>query len=118
MTINDTLAQIAASVMPSNAEIRVNTQIGQYQAGISWNLNNDADRPNKKSKTIILNVSDEVLQDLPNLPEAQQQAALNRIAEYLQSNLASFDPDHNAPYGVSPPSVTWIINSTIAGLTS
>jgi len=118
MTINDTLTQIASSVMPSHAEIRVNPQLDHYQAGISWNLNNDPERPNKKSKTIILNVSYEVLQDIPNLPEAQQQDAMNRIEVYLRENLASFDPDHDAPHGAPSPSVTWVINSTITGLTS
>lgn len=118
MTINETLTQMVSSVMPSNAEIRVNPQIEHYQAGVSWNLNNDPERPNKKSKTIILNVSNELLQDIPNLPEAQQRSAMNRIQSYLRSNLEDFDPDHNEPHGAPSPSVTWVVNSTIAGLTS
>jgi|GEM_PF-1470164 len=118
MTIKDTLTEIVVSIMPSNAKIRVNHQIENYQANISWNLDNDPERPNKKSKTIILNVPDEVLQDILNLPEAQQQGALNKIQSYLRSNLEGFDPDHNEPYEMPSPSVTWVINSTIAGLKS
>lgn len=63
-------------------------------------------------------MSYEVLEDIPNLPEAQQQGALKKIQSYLRSNLEVFDPDHNEPYGMPSPSVTWVINSTIAGLKS
>lgn len=118
MAIHDTITQIARSVMPPNAEININPQIEYYQAFISWNLNNDPERLNKKSKTIILNVSYEVLDDVPNLPEAQQREVMNRIEAYLRGNLKSFDPNHDTPYGAPAPSVTWVIDSTIAGLTN
>lgn len=121
MTINDTIdtiAQITASVMPKNAEIRVNPQIEHYQAYISWKLNNDLVRENKKSKTIILNVSYDVLEDISSLPEAQQQEAMNRIESHLRSRLESFNPDHNEPRDALSPSVTWGIDSAVAGLTS
>lgn len=72
----------------------------------------------KKSKTIILNISDEVLQDISNLHEAQQMRAMNRIEAHLRGNLKSFDPNHDTPYDAPTPSVTWVIDSTIAGLTS
>ena len=118
MTLQDTLTQIVSSVMPSNAEIRVNPQTAYYQAGISWKLNNDPERPNKESKVIILNVSYEVLQAIPNLSGAEQQGALNRINIFLKEKLKSFNPDHNEPHGAPAPTVTWEINSLVAGLTN
>ncbi|GAA6169401.1 hypothetical protein [Sessilibacter corallicola] len=118
MTINETITQIATSVMPLNAEIRVNSQIEHYQASISWKLNNDPERPNKQSKIIIFNVSYEVLEDLTNLSEAQQHDAMSRIESFLRVKLESFNPDHDEPYGAPSPSEDWVVNSTIAGLTS
>lgn len=118
MSIHDTIAQIANSVMPPNAEIRENPQTEHYQAVISWNLNDDPLRPNKKSKTIILKVSCEVLEDIPNLPKAQRVKVMSRIETYLRCKLNYFDPHHDTPYGTPSPSVTWVIDSTVAGLTS
>lgn len=118
MSIEQTISEIVTSVFPSHAEILINQQIGSYQAGISWNLNNDPSRPNKKSKTIILNISDEVLQDIPTLSPSEQSRCLSNISSYLQAKLKSFDPDHNTPYGQSTPAETWVITTKIAGLTS
>ncbi|WP_083003185.1 hypothetical protein [Halomonas sp. GT] len=118
MSIHDTITQIARSGMPSSTEINLKTQIEYYQAFISWNLNDDPERPNKKSKTIILNVSYEVLEDILKLPEDKQRQAMNQIEAHLRDNLKSFDTSHDTPYCTPVPSVTWVIDSTIAGLAS
>lgn len=118
MSIEETISQIVGSVFPANAEVHINKQIESFQAGISWNLNNDPERPNKKSKTIILNISHEVLEDLPNVSPSKQEECFERISSYLQQRLSDFDPDHSAPYGQPAPTETWVINTVIAGLTS
>ncbi len=118
MSVEQTISQIMDSVFPAHAEIHINEQIESFQAGISWNLNNDPERPNKKSKTIILNISREVLEDLPNVPPAKQEECFEKISSYLQQRLSDFDPEHSAPYGQPAPAETWVINTIIAGLTS
>jgi hypothetical protein len=116
MNLQDTLTQIVSGAMPPYAEIRVNPHTAHYEAVISWKLINDSERPNKQSKTITLKVSYEALQDIQSSSGVEQETALNRITMFLREKFKTFDPDHNEPYGSPSPTVTWEINSVIAGL--
>ncbi len=47
--------------------------------GVHWKLKNDPNRPNKYSKTIIVLLSSELLEDFPNYPQSMQDTALAKI---------------------------------------
>ena len=46
------------------------------------------ERPNKKLKTIIINISHEALEDLPNVSPAKQVEYFEKISSYLQQRLS------------------------------
>ena len=50
MSVEQTIAQTVDSVFPADAKKHIDKQIGTFQAGISWNLNND-----RKAKQKIKN---------------------------------------------------------------
>jgi hypothetical protein len=110
MTLEDQIFQAIKTVMPNNADIHIVSRIKALKINVSWPLNDDSERPNKTSKTILICVSHEAAQDFSNV---NQGAAYNRVLEYLQGRLAQFDPQHNAPKSEMSPVEEWVITSKI-----
>ncbi|MBU2709282.1 hypothetical protein KCM76_25020 [Zooshikella marina] len=112
MNAQEIIFEIVKSVFPSNAEIKERNN----SLLIDWTLNNDPGRPNQRSKTIILEISQELLEDLPNESQAKQEQCFGQISTFLQQELANFEPNHNTLYGQETPSERWVITTQIAGL--
>lgn len=110
MGFYDDLEKIIRDVMPLDAQIlRMPTQ-DRPVFGISWKLNNDPTRPNKRSKSIRISISDEYATELPS---QNYEVACDRISSFLQRKLARFDPDHNEPANVPPPVERWVIDTSL-----
>lgn len=107
------LVQIIASVMPADAEINEMPADDSFALEVRWRLNNDPDRPNKKSKTIRISVSREAATDFADLSDANQVAAYERIAQFLATKLARYDPNHNAPKYEPPPVEVWLVGTNV-----
>jgi hypothetical protein len=56
-------------------------------------------------------ISQEALEDYARGSNGVRLASDTRFAAWLQRSLSAFDPDHDAPLGVEPPSVTWPIST-------
>ncbi len=66
----------------------------EYRRYVSWKLNNDPERKNKSSKTIILIFSRETIEDFfhknENLDSFKKQAY-----SYVENKYRNLDPEHN-----------------------
>jgi hypothetical protein len=113
MSIREHTLQAIRAAMPPEAEIWVIPGIGEFTVGVSWKLNDDPERPNKRSKTISICVSDEAAEDFETASAVDQGAAYGRVAAFLSKKLATFDPQHNVPRHVPPPVERWVITSAI-----
>ena len=113
MPLEDQILQAIQAAMPASAEIRAIPGINSLNVGVSWQLNDDPERPNKMSKTISICVSHEAVQDFASASAANQGAAYRRVSEFLSTKLAQFDPQHNAPRHESPPVEKWVITSAV-----
>jgi hypothetical protein len=80
MSFEDQILQAIKTAMPANAEMRVVPEVGAFNVGVSWKLNDDPDRPNKMSKTISICVSHEAAQDFASSSTADQGAAYQRVS--------------------------------------
>lgn len=78
---------------------------------VNWNIMDDLDRPNKRSKTINISFSREAIEDYQDSSAARKCEADNRLQSYITAQLAQFNPNHQAPEGQVPPVETWIITS-------
>jgi hypothetical protein len=99
--------------MPNGAHIQVVPGVGCLNVGVSWKLNDNPERPNKMSKTIAITVSHEATQDFASASAGDKARAFDRVAAFLQAQLAQFDPSHNAPKYEPPPVEQWVINTAI-----
>jgi len=95
--------------MPDAPEVEPYPTKSGYSVEVSWPLNDDPDRPHKRSKTISIDVSRELVEDFNGEPERRQGAALARLGAVLRDRLATFDPNHNSPRYESPPVEHWSI---------
>jgi hypothetical protein len=56
-------------------------------------------------------ISEEAIKDYRRDPEDARLASDGRFTAWLQRQLGGFDPNHDAPLGVEPPSVTWPVST-------
>src|SRR3979490_1568438 len=77
----------------------------------TWRLSSDALRPNKRSRMLRIAISKEALEDYARGSNGTRLASDTRFTAWLQTRLSSFDPNHDAPLGVEPPPVTWMLDT-------
>lgn len=78
---------------------------------ISWHLRNDPHRPGKRSKTIRLSVSADILDEYGLASERNRETVDQRISAVIQRALATFDADHSQRPDEEPLVVLWNVGS-------
>ena len=99
--------------MPADADIQVVGSTFGFDVRVSWRPNDDPERPNKMSKTILIRVSHEASQDFTIASAHDQANAYHRLNSFLSQKLANCDPRHNAPRHESPPVEQWLIGTNL-----
>jgi hypothetical protein len=77
----------------------------------SWKMDSDAFRPPKRSRMIRIVISEEAIEAYARGDEGVRLASDERFVAWLRDKLSQFDPNHDAPLGVEPPSVTWSVST-------
>jgi hypothetical protein len=112
MGISKKIVSVVMAQMPPNAIYDVvESEFSGAVLRVRWKLNNDPKRPNKASKTIVIFLTRELLEDFPDYPESMQETALQRIASSIRARLQTFEPDHTATRYQEPPAVHWEITT-------
>jgi hypothetical protein len=98
-------------LFPSRAQFDIPTTGDANSIVVNWNLMDDQNRPNKRSKTINISFDREAIGDYQDSSAARKCEADNRLQSYISAQLAQFNPNHRAPEGQIPPIEMWIITS-------
>jgi hypothetical protein len=109
MSMHEKLLQAIQVVTPPGAEIKTKNGIDGIGFSVSWLLGDDPERPNKRSKTIVISVSHEAAQDYETAPNSADAGA--RLQRILAENFANFDPNHDTAKYEPPPVERWVIRS-------
>jgi hypothetical protein len=104
---------LVTRTFPNHAEIMRADHDGDFRLIIDWRLGSDPQRPNKRSKSIELCISEEAVSDYANSNERQRRAADAGLARYLKEQLASFDPEHETPREIVPPRERWVVTTAM-----
>lgn len=99
------LIGIIKPIFPPGAEIRRRLGTDGLVLSVAWKLKNDPARPNKRSRRIILALSEEALEDY----YADSDARDKRIAAIVADRLKAFTPDHDTPYGQPESEEVWVL---------
>jgi hypothetical protein len=99
------LIGIIKPIFPPGTEIRRGLGSNGLVLNVGWKLKNDPARPNKRSRRIILAISEEALEDYHSDSDARDK----RIASVIADRLKTFTPDHDTPYGQPEPEEVWVL---------
>ena len=103
---------IAEGVFPEGARLlEMPRETGDWLLLVSWRVGTDRARPNRRSKTVRVTVSEEALEDYARSPAGPKRAADMRFERWLRRELGAFEPGHDTPYGVEPPVVRWVLGT-------
>lgn len=108
-SITDTIKPL----MPVEVELRENQAAEGYSVVYSWLLKSDPERPNKRSKNIVINICGETLDDFSNLSDSAKTKALVRLETFIKTKLEEFEPDHGAHRDQSVPNEVWQVTSVL-----
>lgn len=99
------------SHLPNNSRILMPRGSKDMMILATWRLAGDPFRAAKRSRMIRIVISQEALEDYGGGPEELRLASDQRLITWLQRQLGGFDPNHDAPLGVEPPAVTWMLST-------
>ncbi len=77
----------------------------------TWRLESDAFRASRRSRMVRIVIVEEALKDYARGSDEARPAGDARFSAWLRRQLGGFDPNHDAPLGVEPPSVTWTLST-------
>jgi len=87
--MSNDLIDAIRSAMPPDAELRVVNRLPGFDVGVSWKLDDDPERPNKPSKTIVISITDEAAEDFANASGSEKQDALERLQKFWRRTFES-----------------------------
>ena len=103
---------LVESAFGSHADVIVIPVTDDFVATVSWPLPTD-DRPNRRSKTIRLVITQEALREHSEKDESRRELDEQKATEWIKNKLQQFDDDHEAPIDRPPPQVDWIIGTEV-----
>lgn len=113
LSIGDELINSVKDQFPSHAVFSstVDHLRHSYAANIYWKLGNDRARPNKPSRIIQVIISGEAIDD--SQYDSRRDNMRERFVKYITSKNNQFNPEHDEPYGKSPPVEEWLVDNTV-----
>lgn len=108
---HDRLRAIAEKIFPAGTRIIVPPGEGYYVLLASWKLGTDSTRPNKRSKTVRIALTEEAMADYTRGANGQREYADARFEASLRSRLERLNPSHDTALGSEPPVEKWLINT-------
>lgn len=100
-------------LFPPNAEFVFFSRAGDLFIRVSWRLNDDPSRPNKKSRNVILAISQEALDDYIYVDDRRRVDAEHKLSQFIAARLRHFNPRHDTPAHGTPPREDWRITSEL-----
>lgn len=102
---------VAEKVFPTGTRLIILPGEGDVVLLASWRLGTDSSRPNKRSKTVQIGISQEAMEDYARGVDGQREYADVRLESLLRRRLAQLDPSHDAPLGTEPPMEKWLVGT-------
>ena len=108
----DEWRELVISAFSSDADVNVNPYTDDFEAEASWPIPT-AERPNKRSKTVNLVISQEAVRDWLEKDESRRERDKQKVEKWIRNKLESFDDGHEVPRDQPPPQVDWIIGTEV-----
>jgi hypothetical protein len=100
-------------LFPRETDFVFFTRGGDLYARISWFLHDDPSRGHKKSRNIILAISQEALEDYLFIDDPSRYKAEQKLAAFVSERLKRFNPHHDTPEHGTPPREEWRVTTDL-----
>ena len=104
---HERLRAVAERVFPTGTRLITLPGEAEFVLLASWKLGTDPTRPNKRSKTVRIGISQEAMQEYGRSAMVEREYADRRLESFLRKNFARLNPSHDAPLGTEPPVEKW-----------
>jgi hypothetical protein len=99
---------LLSQVFPSYTNIKRCPSFNDLAFEVDWPLYTDSERPNKRSRLIVVCFSRELMADYVATPR-NQTSKTKYIVEHIRAQYAHFNPNHDSPSNALPSKETWAI---------
>jgi hypothetical protein len=101
-------------LFPKNSDFVFFARDGDLCIRVSWHLNDDPARPNKRSRNIIIRISREALDDYLYVEDREERrlASREKLSAYVAEQLRKFDPRHDRSRHATPLTVEWYVKTS------
>ena len=107
----DYYAELLRPAFPDGADLQSLPKHGNLWIRVSWKLGTDPNRPNKSSKIIQVKISEEALHDY--LYSSDFASVEEVMFQFVSTKVRSFIPEHDSPYGSTPPVEEWKVRTKL-----
>jgi hypothetical protein len=101
-------------LFPKNSDFVFFGRDGDLCIRVSWHLNDDPSRPNKRSRNIIIRISREALDDYIYVEDREERTLGSRqkLSAYVAEQLRKFDPRNDHSRYATPRTVEWHVKTS------
>ncbi len=92
-------------LFPENARLTSSYINDDFLVSASWKLNNDSKQPDKRSRTVVIEVPKGTIDDYSGKSETRQIYDDQKLYMQVKEFLHLFNPNHETPADESPPEV-------------
>jgi hypothetical protein len=109
-------ASIVTTAFPKHADVAPTEEDGDLCLYFDWHLRNDPERPNKRSKIILVRISREAISDYANRDNEQRTRADALLKGFLADRMTALDPEPTAPAHIVSTPEEWLIETGLINL--
>lgn len=92
-------------LFPDDALLTSSDAADDFLLYASWKLNNDPKRPNKRSRTVVIEVPQNTIDDYLEKSKTRQLDDDQKLYLQVKEFIHLFNPDHDTPPDETPPEV-------------
>lgn len=100
-------------LLPDKASVTNYDHSKNFEASISWELDNDAKRPHKESRVIEIEVPDEVIDEYEAKSKERKEMDDKKLALQISEFFQDFNPNHDTPVGQATPKKRIVIGRSV-----
>jgi len=93
---------LVSPLFPHNATLTSESTIDDFLVSASWLLNNDPNHPNKRSRTVVIEVPKDTINDYANKSVERKIEDDKKLCKQVKEFIHLLNPNHDTTDGSAP----------------
>ena len=104
---------IVNPIFPEGAELTSKDSMDDFLVSASWLMNNDPHHPNKRSRTVTIEVPKDTIDSYMNKSAARKAEDDKKLYSQAKEFIHLFNPNHDTPDDIAPPEARFVACSSV-----